>query len=616
MKQFSFWSLLIFALAVSSTATLSSVSSAWAQEEKAETPAETPAAEEKPAEAAPAAEEKPAEAAPAAEEKPAEAAPAAEEKPAEATPAAEAPAAEEKPSEAAPATEEKPAEAAAPVAEAASTEAAATEDTSTEEKKEDPAAETATTPSEEEAKAAAEAADAAPISTKEFNYTINTLIMFLCAVLVLMMQGGFALVEVGLNTSKNAANILAKNLIDLAIGGVLFLIVGYGMMYPGADYAGKWFGFAGVGVGGMGMKAKDADLSLNWAPSADFMFQVAFAATAATIVSGAVAGRIKFSAYLIYTAILTGLIYPISGMWKWGGGWLAAAGFADFAGSIVVHAVGGFAGLAGAICLGPRIGRYINGKSVPIPGHNVVFAGLGVFLLWVGWYGFNPGSLLTYSGSANASATGYIAMTTTIAGCVGAITSMFLVWGMFGKPDVTMILNGALAGLVGITANCDQVSLMSSIYIGAIAGVIVVLAIILLDKLHIDDPVGAFPVHGCCGLWGGIATGIFGESLPKVNEVVLTRSEYILLQIKGSLIIAAWAFVTMMIVFGLLKAIGLLRVSAEDELEGLDISEHGMHAYPPSWVAADDFGVSPGATTPSMALKSTATKVEVSTGHA
>ena len=580
MKHCSYWSLLIIALAVSGTALPLGVTNAWAQEEeKAEAPAETPVAEEKPAEAAPVAEEKPAEATPAAEEKPAE------------TPA--------------------------PVTSETKIDAAAAEDTSTEEKKEDPAAEEATTPSEEEAKAAAAAADAAPISTKEFNYTINTLIMFICAVLVLMMQGGFALVEVGLNTAKNAANILAKNLIDLCIGGLLFLIVGYGLMYPGADYAGKWFGFAGVGVGGMGMKAKDADLSLNWAPSADFMFQVAFAATAATIVSGAVAGRIKFSAYLIYTAIITGLVYPISGMWKWGGGWLAAQGFADFAGSIVVHCVGGFAGLAGAICLGPRIGRYINGKSVPIPGHNIVYAGLGVFLLWVGWYGFNPGSLLTYAGSANASATGYIAMTTTIAGCVGAITAMFLVWGMFGKPDVSMILNGALAGLVGITANCDQVTLMSSIYIGAIAGVIVVLSIILLDKLHIDDPVGAFPVHGCCGLWGGIATGIFGESIPTVNGTLLTRTEYILLQVKGSLLVAAWAFGTMMVVFMVLKAIGLLRVSPADELEGLDISEHGMHAYPPSWIAADDYGVSPGSATPAMVMKTApVAQVEISTGNA
>jgi len=319
--------------------------------------------------------------------------------------------------------------------------------------------------------------------------------------------------------------------------------------------------------------------------SSDFLFQVAFAATAATIVSGAVAGRMKFTGYLVYSAILTGLIYPISGMWKWGGGALAEMGFADFAGSVVVHAVGGFAGLAGAMLLGPRIGRYSeDGKSQPILGHNIPLAALGVLILWVGWYGFNPGSQLAYTSNANAEVTSYIAVTTTLSAAAGCVVAMFLSWGMFGKPDLSMALNGALAGLVGITANCDQVTMESALIIGAVSGVLVVLAILALDKLKIDDPVGAFPVHGVCGVWGGIATGIFGLTMPEITLAdetikVLTRSEYIMVQLKSTAIICVWAFVTMFILFSILKAVGLLRVSAEDEIKGLDIVEHGMPAY-------------------------------------
>ena len=425
-------------------------------------------------------------------------------------------------------------------------------------------------------------ADAAPEGPQyyekaEIDYTINTLIMFLCAVLVLFMQAGFAMVEVGLNAAKNAVNILFKNLMDLAIGVLLFLIVGYGLMYPGGDYEGKWFGFAGSFV----TRDNDAPaLDTGWSNSADFVFQVAFAATAATIVSGAVAGRLKFSAYLIYSAILTGLIYPISGMWKWGGGALAAEGFADFAGSVVVHAVGGFAGLAGAMLLGPRIGRYsADGKSQPMLPHSMPLAALGVFILWVGWYGFNPGSQLTYSGAANAEATTYIALTTTLSGAMGAMVAMILSWGAFKKPDLSMALNGALAGLVGITANCDQVSQVSALVIGAVSGCLVFGGILLLDKLKIDDPVGAFPVHGICGVWGGIATGIFGMSMPEVDGVELTRIAYIMVQLKATVIICAWAFSTMFAVFFALKSIGLFRVPAHEEIEGLDIVEHGMPAY-------------------------------------
>ncbi|MCA9203082.1 MAG: ammonium transporter [Planctomycetales bacterium] len=432
---------------------------------------------------------------------------------------------------------------------------------------------------EEPAAEGEEAAAAAPLSfEEEVTYTINTLIMFVCAVLVLFMQAGFAMVEVGLNAAKNTINILFKNVMDLAIGVILFLFVGYALMYPGDAGKGKWFVFPTTA-----MVERDVDapnMGTGWSNSADFLFQVAFAATAATIVSGAVAGRMKFPAYLIYSAVLTGLIYPISGMWKWGGGALAEWGFADFAGSVVVHAVGGFAGLAGALVLGPRLGRFVNGKSVPMPGHNITFAALGVFILWVGWYGFNPGSQLTYFGAANAEATSYIALTTTIAAAGGTVVAMALAWILFGKPDVTMALNGALAGLVGITANCDQVSQLNALLIGAVAGALVVAGIILLDKLHIDDPVGAFPVHGICGVWGGIATGIFGTNIPEG----LTRGGYIQVQLMSTAIIAVWAFVTMFGLFYVLKLVGVLRVSPEEEQAGLDVSEHGMHAYPPSLV--------------------------------
>lgn len=421
---------------------------------------------------------------------------------------------------------------------------------------------------------------------KEIDYTINTLVMFICAVLVLFMQAGFAMVEAGFNSSKNAVNILSKNLMDLAVGVLLFVAIGFGLMYPGADYEGKWFGFGGSMVTRDAPASEDLDVSSlgDYSSSSDFLFQVAFAATAATIVSGAVAGRMKFPAYLIYSALLTGLIYPISGMWKWGGGALASWGFADFAGSVVVHAVGGFAGLAGAIVLGPRLGRFSSdGSSKPILGHNITIAALGVFILWVGWYGFNPGSQLTYSGAANAEITSYIAVTTTLSAAAGAIVAMILSWILGGKPDLSMALNGALAGLVGITANCDQVSQFSALIIGAISGVLVFAGVLALDKLKIDDPVGAFPVHGICGVWGGIATGIFGTALPTITvdgaEVVLTRMQYIMVQVQSTAIICAWAFGTMFALFLALKAAGILRVSEEEEIKGLDLTEHGLPAY-------------------------------------
>ncbi len=426
----------------------------------------------------------------------------------------------------------------------------------------------------------ADAGDSAVAGASDIDYTINTLIMFVCAVLVLFMQAGFAMVEVGLNAAKNTVNILAKNVMDLAVGILLYLLIGYALMYPSEWTVNGYLGTTGAFVerDGVGEVARGE----NYSNSADFLFQVAFAATAATIVSGSVAGRMKFGAYLVYSALLTGLIYPISGSWKWGGGWLQEMGFQDFAGSIVVHAVGGFAGLAGAMLLGPRLGRYTaDGKSIPLPGHNITFAALGVFILWVGWYGFNPGSQLTYSGASNAEATTFIAVTTSISAAAGAIGALLLAWVLFGKPDLTMALNGVLGGLVGITANCDRVSQPSALIIGLVSGALVVMGIVLLDKVRIDDPVGAWPVHGLCGIWGGLATGIFGE-LPEGIESV---GSFIGVQLIGTVAICAWSFILMFGLFFILKSIGMLRVSPEHEQAGLDISEHGMHAYPSDAIA-------------------------------
>ena len=400
------------------------------------------------------------------------------------------------------------------------------------------------------------------------HYAINTIVMFICGVLVLFMQAGFAMLEVGLNSAKNTVNILFKNVMDLSVGIILFFFIGYGLMYP-SDPISDWLGYGGV----VDLE-NAADATGSYHGGADFLFQAAFAATAATIVSGAVAGRMKFSAYLVYSAILTGIIYPISGMWKWGGGALDIAGFQDFAGSVVVHAVGGVAGLVGAMVLGPRIGRFSEtGASRPIPGHNVTFAALGVFILWVGWYGFNPGSQLAYGSNDDAAAVAYIAVTTSLSAAAGAVIAMITAWCLFKKPDVTMALNGALAGLVGITANCDQVSTWSSLIIGGVAGVLVVLAILGLEKFEIDDPVGAFPVHGVCGIWGGIATGLFGTGSD------LARGEYIWVQLYSTVIICVWALATMYALFFVLNQFGQLRVSREEEEMGLDLSEHGMRAY-------------------------------------
>lgn len=398
----------------------------------------------------------------------------------------------------------------------------------------------------------------------EIAFAIDNLTMFICAILVLFMQAGFAMVEAGFNSGKNTINILFKNLMDLSIGALLFWFVGYGIMYPG--------GFNGIlGFAGFGVTPQTA-MDPSYYPNiqTDFLFQVAFAATAATIVSGAVAGRLQFRSYLVYSALLTGIIYPIAGAWQWGGGWLSELGFHDFAGSLIVHAVGGFAGLAGAIVLGPRIGRFNkDGSANPMPGHNITIATLGVFILLIGWFGFNPGSVLAFTGESNTILTVVVAVNTLLAACAGAFLAMVTSSFIGGKPDISYALNGMLAGLVGITACADVVTNAEAIVIGAIAGPLVVGAMLLLEKLQIDDPVGAWPVHGACGVWGGIATAIFGGAGISLG-----------VQLLGSLVYAGWAFGIMFALFTLLKKLSWLRVSEQEEIEGLDIGEHGAIGYP------------------------------------
>jgi Amt family ammonium transporter len=412
-----------------------------------------------------------------------------------------------------------------------------------------------------------EAVEEAEAPDLGIGYAFDNGMLFICAVLVFLMQAGFAMVEAGFNASKNAVNIIFKNVLDICVGVLLFFIVGFGLMYPGSYgvdvEANKFFAFGGVGLDGYAA-ADDRTFS----PECDWLFQAVFAATAATIVSGAVAGRMKVAGYLVYSAVLTAFVYPISGFWKWGGGFLAQEGFTDFAGSAVVHGVGGFAGLAGALILGPRLGRFVDGKSIPVPGHNIPLAGLGVFILWFGWYGFNPGSQLAFQGTSDIDMVMHCAVTTTLSAGIGGLVATMLSWVMFGKPDLSMALNGILGGLVGITACCDCMNHWQAMIVGAVAGVLVIAGTLMLEKLKIDDPVGAWPVHGLCGIWGCLAIGILTPTVASFAT-----------QLKGTVIISAWSFVTMLILFSILKAVGLLRVSPEEEQQGLDISEHGMAAY-------------------------------------
>lgn len=401
------------------------------------------------------------------------------------------------------------------------------------------------------------------ISTVQNN--ANFLWTLVAAFMVFLMQAGFAMVETGLTRAKNAVNIMMKNLMDFSVGSLSFWIIGFGIMF-GASSTG-WFGTSGFLFSDF---AEDGDPWLY----AFWMFQVVFAATAATIVSGAMAERTKFVGYLAYSAVITAIIYPVFGSWAWGSlykgsGWLEGLGFIDFAGSTVVHSVGGWAALAGAIVLGPRIGKFTkDGKPKAIPGHNLVLAALGTFLLWFGWFGFNPGSTTT----ANTDIA-LIAVTTNLSAAAGAVAAMFTAWLKLGKPDGSMALNGALAGLVGITAGCANVSPVSAVIIGLVSGILVVFSVLFIERvLKIDDPVGAVSVHGVAGAWGTLAAGLF--------DVGGFSLEVIGVQLIGIAAAFLWVFPTAFIMFKVIqKTIGL-RVSEEEELDGLDIGEHGMEAYP------------------------------------
>ncbi len=420
--------------------------------------------------------------------------------------------------------------------------------------------------------AAAWADDPTPLTNKEAIDLVQThanyMWTLIAAALVFFMQAGFAMVETGFTRAKNAINIMMKNLMDFCLGSIAFWAIGFGLMF-GTTKTG-WFGTDGFFLS-------------DWTPDGDpwilafWMFQVVFAATAATIVSGAMAERTKFVGYLLYSAVISAVIYPIFGSWAWGNlfhgnGWLGKLGFIDFAGSTVVHSIGGWAALAGAIVLGPRIGKYgKDGAIKPILGHSMTLAALGVFILWIGWFGFNPGSTT----AANKSIA-IIFVTTNLSACAGATTALFASWLKFGKPEIGMTLNGALAGLVAITAGCANVSPGSAIIIGAIAGVLVVFSVLFIDRIKIDDPVGAVSVHAVNGAWGTLAAGLFnmgGTSLSMVG-----------VQLLGIVACFVWTFP---LAFGLFKLIDKtigLRVSPEEELEGLDMVEHGGVAYP-------DFGI-------------------------
>jgi ammonium transporter, Amt family len=408
------------------------------------------------------------------------------------------------------------------------------------------------------------AQETAAISNEMF--TINNTWMLVAVFLVFIMHLGFSTLEVGLTRSKNTVNILFKNIVIVAIGFLTYAFIGFNMMYPGDSWIiGKFFGCSGLGidapVGAAGL-INYADGSYTY--WTDFMFQGMFAATAATIVSGAVAERIKLSSFLIFSAIYVALIYPLVGSWGWGKGWLDGMGFHDFAGSTFVHSVGGWGALAGILLLGPRIGKYVNGKIKPIRGHSMPLATIGVFLLWLGWFGFNGGSVL----SADPKMVSYVFVTTFIASCAGIMGSMATTWFVHHKPDLSMVLNGCLAGLVGITAGADTVSVTYATIIGLFAGVLVVFSVEFFDRIEIDDPVGALSVHLVCGIWGTLAVGIFSVEYSVVTQLI------------GVLASGALCFSAALLIFGIMKAFGGIRVDAEEELRGLDIGEHGMEAYP------------------------------------
>ena len=407
--------------------------------------------------------------------------------------------------------------------------------------------------------------DAAEVTTGQF--VANNVWMMVCAALVFIMHLGFASLEAGMTRAKNTVNILFKNTFIICVGLLTYYVVGFGLMYPGDHVAdgGKFNGY--LGLAEFFLNA-DADATPGYADGGytyhtDFIFQGMFAATAATIVSGAVAERIKLGSFMVFSTIFVAFVYTIAGSWHWGGGFLAKMGFADFAGSTLVHSVGGWGALVGAAMLGARKGKYDkDGNVTPIPGSNMPLAAVGVFLLWLGWFGFNGGSVL----SADPKGTSFVLVTTCLAAAAGGIGAMVAYAFVSPKPDLSMALNGILAGLVGITAGADVISPNMAVVVGLIAGAIVVFSVLFFDKIKIDDPVGAISVHLVCGIWGTLAVGIFGGGNLGVQAL-------------GVAVYGVFTVVCAGILFGIIKATMGLRVDAEEELEGLDYSEHGMHGY-------------------------------------
>ncbi|KUF11013.1 ammonium transporter [Pseudoponticoccus marisrubri] len=419
------------------------------------------------------------------------------------------------------------------------------------------------------AQEAAEAAEAA--AAPDINpYIFTTLLFLIGGFLVFWMAAGFAMLEAGLVRSKNVTMQLTKNIALFSIAAIMYWLIGFGIMYPGEWLIEGWLGpfFAVTSLEPVGLAAEDAALDYASAGS-DFFFQLMFCATTASIVSGTLAERIKLWPFLIFVVILTGLIYPIEASWQWGGGWLSEAGFSDFAGSTLVHAAGGFAALAGALILGPRIGKYTkDSKTVPMPGSNLALATLGTFILWLGWFGFNGGSQLAMGTVGDVTDVSRIFANTNMAAASGAVAALLLTQIMYKKPDLTMTLNGALAGLVSITAGPLDPTLFGALWIGAIGGVIVVFSVPMLDKMKIDDVVGAIPVHLLAGIWGTLAVPFYTEGTSFVTQII------------GIAAIGAFVFVTSGIVWLILKATMGIRVGEEEEINGLDMAELGMEAYP------------------------------------
>ena len=409
------------------------------------------------------------------------------------------------------------------------------------------------------------------IDVGDLKQGLDTVWVMLGAFLVFFMQAGFGMVEAGFIRAKNTCNILTKNFLDFCMASLGFFLVGYGLMFGDGN------GFCGLkGWALFGLEPTTNGLPLY----AFWLFQAAFCGAAATIVAGGMAERMKFTAYLIYSFIISALIYPIVGHWIWGGGWLSNMGFGDFAGSTVVHTVGGCAALIGTSILGPREGKYsVDGKANVLAGHSIPLASLGVFILWFGWFGFNAGSTLSVG---DGSLIGRVAINTNLAAALGGIVAMATVWKRFGKPDLSMAMNGALAGLVAVTAPCAYIEPWAAIAIGGIAGYIVVRGVELLDKLQIDDPVGAFPVHGIGGIWGTLSVGIFGKaSLGLANNGFVYGGNPMQfgIQMVGVVSVVSFIIVSMWIVFKLIDITIGLRTSRDEELRGLDIGEHGMEAY-------------------------------------